>query len=105
MVAVSVTGAVLPLSVSWPDTEATLSPEKVNLSPTNLAVGLLATSKKSLLFRWLSNWVEPVLMPFMSKVISTLPDLPALSNCTVPSFLSKRPRLVEVPKCLISKVA
>ena len=33
-----------------------------------------------------------------------LPDLPARSNCTVPSFLSKRPRFTEAPKWLISKV-
>ena len=36
---------------------------------------------------------------------SLLPVLPALSNCTVPSFLSKRPRFTLAPKWLISNVA
>jgi hypothetical protein len=42
----------------------------------------------------------PVLIEVVSIVISALPVLAALSNATVPSFLSKRPRSVLVPKCL-----
>jgi hypothetical protein len=46
----------------------------------------------------------PVLSEVVSMVTSSLPVLAALSTVTVPCFLSKRPRLVEVPKWPISKV-
>jgi hypothetical protein len=45
-----------------------------------------------------------VLIEVVSIVTSSLPALPARSNCAEPLFLSKRPRLVEVPKWPISKV-
>ena len=44
----------------------------------------------------------PVLTDVRSNITSTLPVLAARSKTTVPSFLSKRPRLVEVPKWLTS---
>ena len=98
------TGLLLPSSVSVPLTSLTLSPAKLNLSDVNFAVGNSAALKKSLPLRWVLNPATPVLMEAMSMVMSTLPVLPARSNWTVPSFLSKRPRAVEVPKCSTSKV-
>jgi hypothetical protein len=53
----------------------------------------------------LSKAAVPVLTDDTSMVMSTLPVRAARSNWMVPSFLSKRPRLVEVPKWAISKVA
>jgi hypothetical protein len=81
-----------------------LSPSKLNWSPTNLALGFVSALKKSLLFRCLSSCATPVLTEPVSNVTSALPDLPWRSIATEPSFLSKRPRSVEVLKCLASKV-
>ena len=105
LLAFSVTGLVLPSSVSVPVTSVTLSPLKLNLSATNRAVGNSAAFKKSLLCRCLSKAAVPVLIELVSIVRSTLPVLAALSSVTVPLLRSKRPRLVEVPKWPISKVA
>ena len=82
-------GAVLPSKVSWPVTSLTLSPLKTNLSETNLMVGWAAALNRSALCGCLSNAGVPELTEVASKEISTLPVLPARSNCTVPSFLSE----------------
>ncbi|MNV86671.1 hypothetical protein D3C71_1807230 [compost metagenome] len=103
-VALRVTGAVLPSSVSWPVTSLTLSPVKLNLSDTNLIVGCLAASNRSALCRCLSKGGVPVFTEVVSMVMSTLPVLAARSNSTEPCFLSKRPRLVDAPKWPISNV-
>ena len=47
----------------------------------------------------------PVFTEAMSMLMSTLPVLAALSKLILPSFLSKRARLVVAPKWPISKVA
>ncbi len=83
--------------VRVPATSLTLSPLKLNLSATNLAVPCSSVLKKSLLRRCLLKGSTPVLIDVVSMVSSTLPTLAARSSCTVPSFLSKRPRLVDVP--------
>ena len=105
LLAFSVTGLVLPSSVSVPVASATLSPLKLNFSATNFAVGNSAALKKSLLARCLSSAPTPLFGAAVSMVISALPTLPARSNCTAPSFTGKRPRLVEVPKWPISQNA
>ena len=76
-----------------------------NLSDTKRIVGCCSALKMSALFRCLSKAGVPLLMELVSKRTSTLPLLPARSNCTVPSFLSRRPRLTDAPKWLIWKVA
>jgi hypothetical protein len=88
-----------------PSTSVSLSPLKLNLLLTKRAVGNLAALKKSSLNRCLLKGSTPVLIEPTSMVMSTLPVRAVRSNCTVPSFLSKRPRRVEVPMWPISKLA
>ncbi len=90
--------------VSMPLTEVTLSPSKVNLLPSNLAVGESPALKKSLPFKCVSSGGTPVVIDAMSMVMSALPVLATGSIVIVPSFLSNRPRLVDVPMCLASQV-
>ena len=87
-----------------PATDDSVSPSKVNASPTKRATGLRLTLKRRSPFSVAWNAGSPTLRVLVSIVMSALPVLAARSRTTAPSLASKWPRCVDIPMCVISNV-
>src|SRR5690606_18053768 len=104
LLTVSLIGLVTPSRVKSPSAPTTWSPSNTSLFDLKVMVGYLAVLKKPSTAMCSFHTGKPMFSEATSMTSSTEPVLAARSSVMVPEVLSKRPRWVEKPMWLTSKV-